>query len=125
MGSRFHGLLYQEVREKGFHKFDLDKNGSLCKNEFDRFLHTLDREYLKYLLRAELVSFRAYWGRGLVFPSVDRDNDQDANRRFSLLSCGCTRTKHNTGNGQLGSDELAMVKALACFDKNTTASSAG
>jgi hypothetical protein len=87
--SRFHGLLYHDVRERAFDRFDLDGNNRLEFDEFDRFLSDLDREYFKYLLRAELVSFRAYWGRGMIPPSADGPMPEEEDPMVMLKAMLC------------------------------------
>lgn len=68
--ERFHGLLHSYVRNKAFDVFDSDENGKLDREEFDKFLYHMEREYFKYLLRVAHTAFRAFWGRGMFVPTA-------------------------------------------------------
>jgi hypothetical protein len=60
----FHGILKDDIRQLALDEFDTDGNKGLSKGEFENFSGHLEKQYLKYLQRAALLKFRAFWGLG-------------------------------------------------------------
>lgn len=79
-------LLVPTQVKTAFEEFDVQRDGSLDRNEFSAFCASLAREHIKYLQGMALVNFQAFYGRGQQWPRNDfyvNEEEHEKDLRFA------------------------------------------